>query len=107
MNKPKLPAEAHLAYVLHLTSPLSETYSVDIVSLTFLFSFSPFYTEDDNSTAVLSAINLSIFLRASEVSPVIPIILVLSSTNFYTVSNLAILPSTIYNNLSQSLKYYV
>ena len=101
-----MPVKTHLIYVLHLTSPLSDTYSVDIVFLTSLTSLLSFYIFI-NSVVLPSAIYLSKFLRASEVSPVNPIICSLSYMNFYTVSNLTILPSTICTNLSQSLKYYV
>lgn len=36
----ELPAYAHLKYVLHFTSPLSDTYSVCIVFLIFYVSLS-------------------------------------------------------------------
>ena len=81
INIPTIPDDAHLRYVLHLTSPLSETSSAYIVFLTSLVSFLAFY-KFINSVVLPSAICLFKFLRASDISPVNPIIFSLSSTNF-------------------------
>lgn len=80
INIPTIPDDAHLTYVLHLTSPLSETSSACIVFLTSLVSLPALANE--SSVVLPSAIYLSKFLRASETSPVKPIILDPSSMNF-------------------------